>query len=128
MFNFQLKGVFILYFIIFGSFFLVMIIYRLFLVFFLKRFLNIEEISSYECGFDCISLTRLVFSYRFFLISILFVIFDVEISLIVPFPFYIINDFGIIVFFLFVFILIVGLIYEFYYGSLDWLRVDMNYN
>lgn len=86
-------------------------------------------IRSYECGFDCISSTRLSFSYRFFLISILFIIFDVEISLIVPIPFIIMNSVGIILFFIFIFVLIIGLFYEYYYGSLDWLDCCfINYN
>lgn len=81
----------------------------------------IETVSSYECGFDPYSLTRLVFSYRFYLISILFIIFDVEISLILPCPFFVGIDLGIWIFLIFIFVLIVGLIYEYYYGSLDWL-------
>lgn len=81
-----------------------------------------EIVSSYECGFDSKSKARLIFSYRFFLISILFVVFDVEMALIISVPFFIIREIGVIVFFVFVFVLILGLLYEYYYGSLDWLR------
>jgi len=52
-----------------------------------KLIIDYESLSPYECGFDPNSLTRVTFSYRFFLISILFLIFDVEIALILPIPF-----------------------------------------
>lgn len=94
----------------------------MFFVVFYKGLIYIEIISSYECGFDIKSKARLVFSYKFFLISILFVIFDVEISLIISIPFFIIRELGVLIFLIFIFILIIGLIYEYYYGSLDWLQ------
>lgn len=94
----------------------------LFYVVFYKNIFRMEMMSSYECGFDPRSMARLVFSYRFFLISILFIIFDVEISLMVSVPFFIINRMGLLIFLIFMFVLIVGLLYEYYYGSLDWLR------
>lgn len=76
---------------------------------------------SYECGFEPNSKTRLVFSYRFFLISILFIIFDVEISLMLPIPFVVESVMGLWIFFVFILVLIVGLLYEYNYGSLEWL-------
>lgn len=107
--------------ILYEAFILVILVYILFCFFFYKSKVDYEIISSYECGFDPISSARLVFSYKFFLISILFVVFDVEISLIVPIPFFIIKELGIFIFYFFNIILIVGLLYEYYYGSLDWL-------
>lgn len=104
---------------------LVGLVYFLFLLIFYKREVLFETLSSYECGFDAYSSTRLVFSYRFFLISILFIIFDVEISLMLPIPFLLLRELGIVVFFLFIFILLVGLVYEYFYGSLDWLDYYM---
>lgn len=82
---------------------------------------NIE--SVYECGFDPRSITRQTFSYRFFLIAILFLIFDVEISLILPLPYLIIsiNVYMILVWFLLV--LVGGLLYEIGQGVLDWVSV-----
>ncbi|TDJ90696.1 NADH-quinone oxidoreductase subunit A, partial [Klebsiella pneumoniae] len=80
---------------------------------------DIEIISPYECGFDPNCLSRITFSYRFFLISILFIIFDVEISLILPIPFLIEIQLRLIFFYFFILVLISGLIYEYYYGSLD---------
>lgn len=95
----------------------------MYFIFFLIRFKVIiegESLTSYECGFDLISWTRNLFSYRFFLISILFLIFDVEIALILPIPYYS----GIIIrlgFIIFISILILGLLYEYNYGILEWL-------
>lgn len=57
------------------------------MILFYKNKMEIEGIRSYECGFDPYSSTRLTFSYRFYLISVLFIIFDVEISLILSIPF-----------------------------------------
>lgn len=102
---------------------LVILVYIIFVVIIYKKILDIERIRSYECGFDSISFTRFSFSYRFFLISILFIIFDVEISLILPIPFLMERDLGLWIFSLFLVILIIGLIYEYICGSLDWLEI-----
>lgn len=99
------------------------LVYFLFFMVFYKSGYLFENMGSYECGFDPNSSTRLVFSYRFFLISILFIIFDVEISLILPIPFLMIEFLRVLVFFIFIIVLLVGAIYEYYYGSLDWLSL-----
>lgn len=103
-------------------FFLTIIIYILF-IFLLYRVENkAETIRVYECGFDPNSVTRIRFSYRFYLISILFIIFDVEISLILPVPFLNEIEIGMIIFIIFIIVLIIGLLYEYYCGSLNWIR------
>lgn len=92
------------------------------LIFYLIRIkisIDIEGVSSYECGFDLNSKSRVRFSYRFFLISILFLIFDVEIALILPSPYLITT--GIFIFLIFLFILVWGLLFEYFIGALDWL-------
>nr|YP_009107075.1 NADH dehydrogenase subunit 3 [Oxytate striatipes]AIT96923.1 NADH dehydrogenase subunit 3 [Oxytate striatipes] len=114
-----------MYFLFMECLFLVMVIYFLFGMMFFKVDMENELMSSYECGFDINSFTRFVFSYRFFLISILFIIFDVEISLILPLPYLMYSNIMLIVFFMFMFILILGLFYEYKYGSLDWLDVNL---
>lgn len=98
------------------------VIYFLLFIIYYKVLIDKEFISSYECGFDPTSFTRLTFSYRFFLISILFVIFDVEIALILSIPFLIGSIIGVWIFLFFILILIGGLLYEYNYGSLDWLN------
>nr|YP_010954979.1 NADH dehydrogenase subunit 3 [Cheiracanthium brevispinum]WMX19912.1 NADH dehydrogenase subunit 3 [Cheiracanthium brevispinum] len=107
----------------FCSLFLVIMVYLLFSLMFYKKLIDMEMMSSYECGFDFNSLTRFMFSYRFFLISILFIIFDVEISLMIPVPFLMESELGLWVFIMFMLILIVGLLYEYSYGALDWLNI-----
>lgn len=104
--------------------FLVIVVYIIFIIFFYKNIIDIERMRSYECGFEPNSYTRLFFSYRFFLISILFIIFDVEISLILPIPFLIRRDIGLWIFILFLVVLVLGLLYEYLCGSLDWLEVS----
>lgn len=101
-----------------------MVVYLIFIIVFYRNIIDIERISSYECGFEPNSYTRMSFSYRFFLISILFIIFDVEISLILPVPFLMEREIGLWIFVLFLGILIFGLIYEYLCGSLDWLEVS----
>nr|YP_010026296.1 NADH dehydrogenase subunit 3 [Leptestheria brevirostris]QOQ37311.1 NADH dehydrogenase subunit 3 [Leptestheria brevirostris] len=82
-----------------------------------------EKSSPFECGFDPVVSSRLPFSLRFFLIALIFLIFDVEIVLLLPsIPSFseveqqtwVLN----LVFFLVV--LLVGLYYEWNYGALDW--------
>nr|ASY97995.1 NADH dehydrogenase subunit 3 [Theopropus rubrobrunneus] len=82
-----------------------------------------EKNSPFECGFDPISSSRLPFSLRFFLIGILFLIFDVEIALILPMTI-ILNSSNIkiwlITSIMFLLILMLGLYHEWNQGSLEW--------
>nr|YP_009469724.1 NADH dehydrogenase subunit 3 [Sphodromantis lineola]AVE15579.1 NADH dehydrogenase subunit 3 [Sphodromantis lineola] len=100
-----------------------------FIVMILTNFLskkNIEDrekSSPFECGFDPISSSRLPFSLRFFLIAIIFLIFDVEITLILPMtiiPFSSNMLIWTITSMLFILILIIGLYHEWNQGSLEW--------
>nr|USN90220.1 NADH dehydrogenase subunit 3 [Mantis religiosa] len=100
-----------------------------FIVMLLTNFLskkNIEDrekSSPFECGFDPISSSRLPFSLRFFLIAIIFLIFDVEIALILPMtiiPFSSNMMIWTTTSMLFLFILKIGLYHEWNQGSLEW--------
>nr|YP_010943495.1 NADH dehydrogenase subunit 3 [Tonna galea]WLS55628.1 NADH dehydrogenase subunit 3 [Tonna galea]WNO19567.1 NADH dehydrogenase subunit 3 [Tonna galea] len=89
-----------------------------------KRALSDREKSSpFECGFDPIKSARLPFSLRFFLLAIIFLIFDVEIVLLLPVLSSMMNIFSVelmIGSFIFLVVLIVGLFHEWNEGSLDW--------
>nr|ASY98580.1 NADH dehydrogenase subunit 3 [Camelomantis moultoni] len=100
-----------------------------FIVMMLTNFLskkNIEDrekSSPFECGFDPMSSSRLPFSLRFFLIAIIFLIFDVEIALILPMTI-IPNSSNMFIWtttsLFFILILTVGLYHEWNQGSLEW--------
>nr|YP_010904381.1 NADH dehydrogenase subunit 3 [Heteropoda venatoria]WCS92214.1 NADH dehydrogenase subunit 3 [Heteropoda venatoria] len=96
---------------------LVIVVYFLFFILFYKSLKDSETVSVYECGFDPKSMVRVPFSYRFFLISILFIIFDVEIALMLPIPYVVGKILGVWVFLFFMLILIMGLVYEYHCGS-----------
>nr|YP_008593435.1 NADH dehydrogenase subunit 3 [Champsodon cf. snyderi CBM-ZF 10876]BAN83377.1 NADH dehydrogenase subunit 3 [Champsodon cf. snyderi CBM-ZF 10876] len=82
-----------------------------------------EKLSPYECGFDPLGSARLPFSIRFFLIAILFLLFDLEIALLLPLPWG--NQLPIpsLTFMwatTIVILLTLGLIYEWLKGGLEW--------
>lgn len=81
-----------------------------------------EKVSVYECGFDPFESSRIPFSVRFFLVGILFMIFDLEISFLFPWcvVYNQIGLFGFWTMYLFLVILTVGLIYEWIKGGLEW--------
>ncbi len=81
-----------------------------------------EKVSVYECGYDPFGSSRILFSVKFFLIGILFLIFDLEISFLFPWSitFQQIGLFGYWIMFLFLIILTIGLIYEWIQGGLEW--------
>nr|YP_009537915.1 NADH dehydrogenase subunit 3 [Limenitis archippus]YP_009537928.1 NADH dehydrogenase subunit 3 [Limenitis arthemis]AYN60645.1 NADH dehydrogenase subunit 3 [Limenitis archippus]AYN60658.1 NADH dehydrogenase subunit 3 [Limenitis arthemis] len=88
-----------------------------------KSFLDREKCSPFECGFDPKSLSRIPFSLHFFLITVIFLIFDVEIALILP----MISTFSTVNFmiwfkinFFFIIILLVGLYHEWNQNMLNW--------
>ena len=78
-----------------------------------------EKVSAYECGFDPFTDTRQQFEVRFFLVGILFIIFDLEISLLFPWAMVInLENYWMIMSFLL--ILTIGLVYEWKKGGLEW--------
>nr|YP_010234483.1 NADH dehydrogenase subunit 3 [Meroles squamulosus]QTA72649.1 NADH dehydrogenase subunit 3 [Meroles squamulosus] len=82
-----------------------------------------EKLSPYECGFDPLGTARLPFSIRFFLVAILFLLFDLEIALLLPTPWainYLSPTTTTLWASLIVSLLTAGLIYEWLQGGLDW--------
>nr|QTA50562.1 NADH dehydrogenase subunit 3 [Sycophila sp. 2 JXW-2020] len=92
--------------------------------FFLSKnsFKNREKSSPFECGFDHIVLNRLPFSLQFYLISMIFLIFDVEIAMILPmiFSYSNLNYFIMFNCLLILLILLLGLFLEWKEGALKW--------
>nr|QNE85563.1 NADH dehydrogenase subunit 3 [Suillia flava] len=88
-----------------------------------KSLVDREKSSPFECGYDPKSSSRLPFSLRFFLITIIFLIFDVEIALILP-MILIINFSNIMIWSttatIFIIILLLGLYHEWNQGMLNW--------
>ena len=103
------------------SLLLAFVIYLLSYILIAKQY-DIEKISAYECGFDPFEDARNKFDVRFYLIAILFIIFDLEISFLFPWSVVLdkLNVFGFFVMFFFLFVLIIGFLYEWKKGALDW--------
>ena len=81
-----------------------------------------EKLSAYECGFEPFNDSRMEFDIRFYLVAILFIIFDLEIAFLFPWAITL-GNLGYLGFFsmmLFLFILTIGFIYEWKKGALDW--------
>ena len=81
-----------------------------------------EKLSAYECGFDAFDDSRHKFDVRFYLVAILFIIFDLEIAFLFPWAVSL-GDIGLFGFWsmvVFLTILTIGLVYEWRKGALDW--------
>ena len=81
-----------------------------------------EKNSTYECGFDPFDDSRSRFEVKFYLVAILFIIFDLEIAFLFPWAISLgsIGFLGFISMMIFLFILTVGFVYEWKKGALDW--------
>ena len=81
-----------------------------------------EKLSAYECGFEAFEDARMQFDVRFYLVAILFVVFDLETAFLFPWAVVLdaIGIFGFIEMMLFLLILLVGYIYAWKKGALQW--------
>ncbi len=81
-----------------------------------------EKISSYECGFEAFDDARSKFDVRFYLVAILFIIFDLEVAFLFPWAVSLeeIGGFGFWSRFVFLVVLTVGFVYEWRKGALEW--------
>lgn len=81
-----------------------------------------EKLSAYECGFEAFEDARMQFDVRFYLVAILFVVFDVETAFLFPWAVVLdaIGVFGFIEMMLFLLILLVGYLYAWKKGALQW--------
>ena len=81
-----------------------------------------EKLSPYECGFEAFEDARMKFDVRYYLVAILFILFDLEIAFLFPWA-AVINDIGFAGFvsmMVFLAILVVGFVYEWMKGALEW--------
>jgi NADH-quinone oxidoreductase subunit A len=81
-----------------------------------------EKLSPYECGFEAFEDARMKFDVRYYLVAILFILFDLEIAFLFPWA-VVINDIGLagfVAMMVFLGILVVGFVYEWMKGALEW--------
>jgi NADH-quinone oxidoreductase subunit A len=80
------------------------------------------KLSPYECGFEAFEDSRMKFDVRYYLVAILFIIFDLEIAFLFPWAIVLdeIGIFGFASMMLFLGILVIGFIYEWKKGALEW--------
>lgn len=81
-----------------------------------------EKNSPYECGFEAFEDARMKFDVRYYLVAILFILFDLEIAFLFPWAVVLkeIGMFGFVAMLIFLAILVVGFIYEWKKGALEW--------
>ena len=81
-----------------------------------------EKVSAYECGFNAFDDARMKFDVRFYLVSILFIIFDLEVAFLFPWAvaFQHVGPFGFWSMMLFLAVLTIGFAYEWRKGALEW--------
>ena len=81
-----------------------------------------EKLSPYECGFEAFDDSRMKFDVRYYLVAILFIIFDLEIAFLFPWAVALdsVGTFGLLAMALFLAILVVGFVYEWKKGALEW--------
>jgi len=83
---------------------------------------NAEKLSPYECGFEAFEDARMKFDVRYYLVAILFILFDLEIAFLFPWAVSLdsIGFVGFMTMMVFLLILVVGFVYEWMKGALDW--------
>ncbi len=83
---------------------------------------NSAKLSPYECGFGAFEDARMKFDVRYYLVAILFILFDLEIAFLFPWAVVLkeIGLFGYVSMLIFLAILVVGFIYEWKRGALEW--------
>ena len=81
-----------------------------------------DKIAPYECGFEAYEDSRIKFDVRYYLVAILFIVFDLEIAFLFPWAVALsrIGTFGLVAMGLFLLILVVGFVYEWKKGALEW--------
>ena len=100
------------------------IVYLLSYLLFIRSLNDRHKTSPFECGFDPYRNARIPFSTRFFLLAIIFIVFDIEVVLLIPSPLLInstIDRRFLLIFYTLIIILFIGLIHEWNEGSINWI-------
>lgn len=87
---------------------------------------NDEKLSSYECGEEAVGSSWVQFNIRFYVVALIFILFDVEVVFLFPWA-TVFKEFGVYGFvtgFIFMFVLIIGMLYEWKKGDLEWVRPE----
>ena len=81
-----------------------------------------EKLSPYECGFEAFEDSRMKFDVRYYLVAIMFIIFDLEIAFLFPWAVVLdeIGTFGFLAMMVFLTVLVIGFVYEWKKGALEW--------
>jgi NADH-quinone oxidoreductase subunit A len=81
-----------------------------------------EKLAPYECGFEAFEDSRMKFDVRYYLVAILFILFDLEIAFLFPWAVSLdtVGHFGIVSMLVFIGLLVVGFVYEWKKGALEW--------
>jgi NADH-quinone oxidoreductase subunit A len=81
-----------------------------------------EKLSAYECGFDPFEDSRMKFDVRYYLVAIVFIVFDLEIAFLFPWAVSLgeIGTAGLVAMGVFLLILVIGFVYEWKKGALEW--------
>nr|UZT67770.1 NADH dehydrogenase subunit 3 [Paracanthobdella livanowi] len=99
------------------------IVFMLSYLLFLRSYNDRSKSSPFECGFDPKNKARLPFSLRFFMLAIIFIVFDIEIVLLMPIPLMLLNFnemLTLMITMFFMILLFIGLLHEWVEGTLAW--------
>nr|YP_009371239.1 NADH dehydrogenase subunit 3 [Ozobranchus jantseanus]ARR75360.1 NADH dehydrogenase subunit 3 [Ozobranchus jantseanus] len=110
---------------LFLSLLIPIMVYMLSCMLYYRANIDRDKMSAFECGFEADGKARIPFSTRFFLLAIVFIVFDIEVVLIMPFPIMIMLNQSLPIMYMFMafmIILMVGLFHEWNEGSLSWLN------
>nr|YP_010713467.1 NADH dehydrogenase subunit 3 [Haemadipsa yanyuanensis]WDA96168.1 NADH dehydrogenase subunit 3 [Haemadipsa yanyuanensis] len=100
-----------------------LLIYFMSYYLFMREMKNRHKLVGFECGFDSFSNARIPFSTRFFLLAVIFIVFDIEIVLLFPIPMLInLNSMNLLICLLIFSLLIIGLLHEWNEGAIDWMN------
>lgn len=89
-----------------------------------------EKLSAYECGFEAFSDARKKFDIRFYIVAILFIMFDLEIIFLIPWTINL-SNLSLLAFqtmFIFIFLFFIGFLFEWKEGALDWVAISPQQN